>query len=318
MVELTRYQDGWSSVAVSLDRAVAREGDALVFVTSYDDDGSTFTSESRVSVDDFIARGAGPWPWYDLGDKRDGVLRVIDALDVEPPAWIEPLPPAVADLFDRARLGSSTLAGLLATGIDPDPLDRCGASPLWYAVRSLSTLTPVTLIDAGADPERRIELTARGTIFTTIMHEIARRGRSAALRHALRRGVDPSVRDSDGATPLHVVGEDIDDPDLVRALVAAGAEVDAVMFDGAQPIDTAARRVLPATVAALVELGADAARGLDSLLSWWVVGSRFAGYRAADVAAVAEILRVGGAEVTDHHHRLAAGVGDAAVQAALR
>jgi uncharacterized protein len=105
---------------------------------------------------------------------------------------------------------------------------------------------------------------------------------------------------------------------VVRVLVAAGAQLDAVMPGGAQPIDTAARRVLPATVAALVELGADPGRGLDAVLSWWVVGSRSAGYRAPEVAAVAEILRAGGAEVTDRHHELAAGVGVEAVQAALR
>lgn len=312
MAELARYQDGWSSVVVSRDR------DALVFLTSYEDDGRSFSSESRVGVDDFLARGSGPWPWYDLGDKRDGVLRVLDALEITPPQWTEPLTPAVQDLFDRARLGSTSLAALLAAGMNPDPLDRCGASPLWYAVRSLSTATAVTFINAGADPGRRIELSARGETFTTILHEIVRRGRTEALQHALNRGVDPTLQDSDGSTPLHVAGEDDDDPALIRMLVAAGAAVDAATHSGAQPIETAARRVLPATVAALVELGADPDRGLDAVLSWWVVGSRSAGYRSADVAAVAEILRAGGAEVTDHHHELAAGVGVEAVQAALR
>lgn len=297
---------------------MSRDDAHLVFRSSYDDAGQTFTSESRIGVDDFIARGEGPWPWYDLADKRDGALRVLDALSIAYPSWTEPLRSAAQDLFDAARLGGPSLAGLLAAGADPDPLDPCGASPLWYAVRSLSTASPVTLIDAGADPGRRIELSARGQTFTTILHEIVRRGRTESLRRALAFGVDPCLRDSDGATPLHVAGEDSDDPALVRALVRAGAEVDAATPGGAQPIDTAARRVLPATVAALVELGADPVRGLDSLLSWWVVGSRFAGYQAADVAEVAEILRAGGAEVTDHHHELAAGVGVAAVEAALR
>ena len=39
--------------------------------------------------------------------------------------------------------------------------------------------------------------------------------------------------------------------------------------------------ILPATVAAMVELGADAGRGLDSLMAWWTVGAAFNGYRAA-------------------------------------
>jgi uncharacterized protein len=312
VIELARYQDGWSSVVVT------RDGDALVFRSSYEDDGQSFASESRVAIDDFIARGEGPWPWYDLGDRRDGALRVLDALALTPPEWTKPLRPEVQDLFDRARLGSPSLAGLLATGVEPDPIDCCGATPLWYAVRSLSTASPVALIDAGADAGRKIELSARGETFTTILHEIVRRGRTESLRRALARAADPTVQDSDGATPLHVAGEDFDDPAVVRVLVAAGAQLDAVMPGGAQPIDTAARRVLPATVAALVELGADPGRGLDAVLSWWVVGSRSAGYRAPEVAAVAEILRAGGAEVTDRHHELAAGVGVEAVQAALR
>jgi hypothetical protein len=312
VIELARYQDGWSSVVVT------RDGDALVFRSSYEDDGQSFASESRVAIDDFIARGEGPWPWYDLGDRRDGALRVLDALALAHPEWTKPLRPEVQDLFDRARLGSPSLAGLLAAGVEPDPIDCCGATPLWYAVRSLSTASPVALIDAGADAGRKIELSARGETFTTILHEIVRRGRTESLRRALARAADPTAQDSDGATPLHVAGEDFDDPAVVRVLVAAGAQLDAVMPDGAQPIDTAARRVLPATVAALVELGADPGRGLDAVLSWWVVGSRSAGYRAPEVAAVAEILRAGGAEVTDRHHELAAGVGVEAVQAALR
>jgi hypothetical protein len=313
VVELARYLDGWSSVVVSRD-----DSDILVFSSSYDEAGQTFTSESRVGVDDFVTRGEGPWPWYDLADKRGGALRVLQALDIAPPSWTQPLQPTVLKLFDRARLGGPPLAQLLAAGVDPDPVDHCGASPLWYAVRSLSIESPAALIDAGADPGRRIDLSAQGQTFTTILHEIVQRGRAESLRRALSRGVDPGLRDSDGATPLHVAGEDSDDPTLVRLLVTAGAQVDAAMPDGVQPIETAARRVLPATVAALVELGADPGRGLDAVLSWWVVGSRFAGYRAADVAAVAEILRVGGAEVSDHHHELAAGVGVEAVQTALR
>ena len=64
---------------------------------------------------------------------------------------------------------------------------------------------------------------------------------------------------------------------MVRSLVRAGAAVDAAMPSGTQPIEQAARRILPATVAAMVELGADPGRGLDALMSWWSVGVRFAG-----------------------------------------
>ena len=198
-MELARYQEGPANVVVS------RDGDELQFWSSYDDYGRTITEESRMAVADFVAKGEGPWPWYDLGDKRDGTLMVLDALGVDRPTWTTPLPDDVLDLFDRARSGSTEVIELLAWGAEPDPVDPCGASPLWYGVRSLSSGIVVALIEAGADAGRRIELSARGERFTTILHEIVRLGRTVALAHALAKGVDPDLRDSDGATPFHVV-----------------------------------------------------------------------------------------------------------------
>jgi hypothetical protein len=313
-MELARYQEG------PVDVAVRRDGDDLVFWSSYDDYGRTITDESRLAIADFVAKGEGPWPWFDLGDKREGTLRVLDALGVGRPAWTEPLPPDVLDLFARARRGDSAVIELLAMGSDPDPVDPCGASPLWYGLRSLSAGIAVALIDAGADAGRRIELSARGERFTTILHEIVRLGRTVALSHAMAKGVDPSLVDSDGATPMHVLNGDGDNvnPEIVRALVRAGASVNAALPSGTQPIEHAARRILPATVAALVELGAEPGRGLDALMSWWAVGVHHAGYRAADVADVIDILRAGGAEVTDSQRQLAAEAGASQVEAALR
>ena len=84
----------------------------------------------------------------------------------------------------------------------------------------------------------------------------------------------PALVDSEGATALHVIGSSADNvnPEMVRALVRAGASVNAPLPSGTQPIELAARMILPATVAAMVELGADAGRGLDSLMAWWAVG----------------------------------------------
>ena len=104
---------------------------------------------------------------------------------------------------------------------------------------------------------------------------------------------------------------------MVRALVSAGAAVDAAMPSGTQPIEQAARRILPATVATMLELGAEPGRGLDALMSWWSAGVRFAGYRAGEVADIVDILRAGGAEVTERHRELAATAGASEVEAAL-
>jgi len=245
---------------------------------------------------------------------------VLDALGAGRPPWTEPLEPTVLDLFERAHLGDTGVIELLAMGADPDPVDGCGATPLWYALRSPAAGISVALIDDDADASRRIELSARGEKFTTILHEIVRRGRTVALNHALARGVDPGLVDSEGATALHVIGSSADNvnPEMVRALVRAGASVDAPLPSGTQPIELAARRILPATVAAMVDLGADAGRGLDSLMAWWAAGAAFNGYRSAAVVEVVDVLRAGGAVVSARHRELAANAGASEVEAALR
>ncbi|MGH3582141.1 MAG: ankyrin repeat domain-containing protein [Mycobacterium sp.] len=311
--QLVEYQEGYARVIVS------RNGDELVFWSDFDDNGRSIQSESRIAVADFLAKGEGPWPWYDLTDRRDGALKVLGALGVAPPAWTEPLPADVLELFNRAQNGWASVADLLARGVGADVLDPCGASALWYAVRSLQEGAALVLVDAGADAARRIELSARGERFTTILHEIVTLGRTVALARALGRGTDPTVRDSEGATPLHVLGDRSDhlNPGIVRALVTAGADVDAQATGGGRPIEAAARRLLPATVGTMLELGAQPARALDALLVWWSVNIPWAGYRAAVVVSVVEILRAGGAVVTDRHGALAAEAGVRSVCAAL-
>lgn len=299
---------------------MSRDGDVLTFASAYDDGGRTITEEYRIPADEFVIKGPGPWPWFDLGARRAGVLQVLDALGVGQPSWTEPLAPTVLDLFERAHRGDTRVIELLAMGADPDPVDPCGATPLWYAVRSLAVGISVALIEEDADAGRRIELSARGERFTTILHEIVRRGRAVALNHALAHRVDPGLLDSDGATPMHVIDGSADNvnPEMVRALVQAGASIDAALPSGTQPIELAARMILPATVAAMVELGADPGRGLDSLMAWWAVGATFTGYRAGDVAEVIDVLRAGGAVVSQRHRVLAADAGASEVEAALR
>lgn len=309
MEELARYQEGYAAVVVS------REGSELVFWSDFDDNGRSIISESRIAVADYAAKGEGPWPWYDLRDRRPGAVRVFAALGVAPPPWTEPLQPDVLSVFDRARNGWGSVADLIAAGIDPDVQDACGATPLWYAVQSLQPEAALALIDLGADAGRRIELSALGDRFTTILHEIVLLGRSTALQRALARGVDASLRDADGATPIHRLDERGDhvNPELVRRLVEAGADVNAETASGQRPIEAAAARLLPATVATFLDLGAEPARALTATLAWWATNVRWAGYRSREVVAVIELLLVGGAVITDRDRELAGQAGNAAV-----
>lgn len=302
VLELARYQEGWAKVVVS------REGDDLEFWSDFDDNGKSIVSTTRMPITDYVAKGEGPWPWYDLRDRGPGALQVLAALGVPPQPWTEPLPPEVYALFERASNGWDSVAKDIAAGLDPDTLDACGATPLWYAVRSLQPEAAVVLIDAGADAGRRIELSALGDRFTTILHEIVLLGRSVALDHALANGVNPSVLDSDGATPLHRLDERSDhvNPGLVRALVGAGADVNASTNGGQRPIEAAAQQLLSATVTTLLDLGAEPAKALTAVLAWWTANVRWAKYRAGEVVAVIEALRAGGAEVSDRDRELVA------------
>ncbi|KRD19500.1 hypothetical protein ASE48_20775 [Mycobacterium sp. Root265] len=310
---LVEYQEGYDSVIVT------RDGDELVFWSDFDDNGRSIRTETRTPLADFVAKGHGPWPWYDLDSRREGALKVLGALGIEAPPWTEPLPKNVLDLFYRASNGWAAVSDLVTGGLDVDVLDRCGASPLWYAVRSLQPAAAIALVEAGADACRRIDLTARGERFTTILHEMAALGRATALTRALARGAGPMVRDSEGATPLHVLGEGADhvNPEIVRALIGAGADVEAQTTGGTRPIEAAARRLLPATVATMLELGAQPARALDALLVWWSSNARWLGYRASVVVGIVEILCAAGATVSERHLELATEADIAPVIAAL-
>ena len=310
---LTEYQEYYSSVVVS------RDGDDLVFLSDFDDNGRSIIEESRLPVADYVAKGEGPWPWYDLGYRRAGALLVFEALGLEPPPWTEPLPAAELGLFDRARNGWASIGELLATGLDPDVVDRCGATPLWYAVRSLDHRAALVLIDAGADPGRRIELSARGERVTTILHEIVLLGRTVALDRALARGTGPSPLDSDGATPMHRLDDRSDhlNPGIVaiarrrrrRRRRRDGRRRETDRSGGAT--GPARHRRHDARPRRPARAGLDRAAGLVG------VNVRWAGYRAKDVVRVVEVLRAGAAVVTERDRELAAEAGVPAVVEAV-
>lgn len=183
--QIADYQEGYAHVVVS------RDGDDLVFDDDFDDNGRSIVTQTRMTVSDFVAKGTGPHPWFDLGQRRPGSLLVLAALGVPPPAWTEPLPPEVHDLFYRAQNGWESIADLLAAGLDVDTVDPTGATPLWYAVWSLNPAASHVLIEAGADVGRRIELSASGDRSTTIWDAMVRLERAEAIELALARGFVP-------------------------------------------------------------------------------------------------------------------------------
>jgi hemoglobin len=95
----------------------------------------------------------------------------------------------------------------------------------------------------------------------TLLHGAAAAGNVATVELLLALGADPQIRDTGGHTPLYSVANECQTPgggDVVRALVSAGADVDA--DDGVKrcsPLHMAARRGNIEIAAALLDCGAD-------------------------------------------------------------
>lgn len=104
-----------------------------------------------------------------------------------------------------------------------------GVDLLSWAARGGAVRTARLLLERGADADGGA------------LHAAAGRGRLALVRVLLDAGADADRRDPDsGRAPLHEAvagGPDGDAPEVVRALLAAGADVNATTSDGASALD---------------------------------------------------------------------------------
>ena len=87
----------------------------------------------------------------------------------------------------------------------------------------------------------------------TALHRAVVRGEAAAVRALLAAGADIEARDSTGETALHEAAL-VEGPEMVAALVTGGASVNARDRDGATPLHRAA-------------VGKDRAAAIDALIS---------------------------------------------------
>ena len=92
-----------------------------------------------------------------------------------------------------------------------------------------------------------------------LLHHAAWLGGPQVIRALLAAGADPSAFSDDGWTPLHAAAESNEHPDeVVAVLVAAGADPNALTLRGKTPLHVAARyNERPEMVAALVAAGAN-------------------------------------------------------------
>jgi ankyrin repeat protein len=117
---------------------------------------------------------------------------------------------------------------LLTAGADPNAVDQRGGTALMRAVRDIEKVR--LLIEHGAKVDAR---SARGV--TALMTAANRPGASNVVKLLLANKADPKTPDAVGIPPL-MYATDFGDLDSVKALVAAGAEVDGGRGNGATPL----------------------------------------------------------------------------------
>lgn len=123
---------------------------------------------------------------------------------------------------------SSCMKLLLDAGADPNARDRRDGTALMRSVKDLEKVR--LLLARGADVDARSK---RGV--TALMIAANLNGASDVVKLLLRHKADPRTPDAAGVTPM-MYATDFGDLDTVKALVAAGAEVNAGRPNGAGPV----------------------------------------------------------------------------------
>ena len=125
---------------------------------------------------------------------------------------------------------------LAQAGASVDAQDEEGQTPLRYAVRSNGNPTIVmALAEAGAD------VNARDQVNETLLHFAARNTENFAIPAIIEvlaaAGADVNAQNNKQWTPLHYAVRQSRDPDIIEALLVAGAQADVPNEDGATSLD---------------------------------------------------------------------------------
>lgn len=145
---------------------------------------------------------------------------------------------------------------LLRLGADVSLQDRDGMTPLSHAVQGPESAREVLalLVKAGASVDVRM---AREM---TPLMDASLRGSEWAVKALLEAGADVGARDFIGWTPLHFAAKGRSGAKCTEALIASGAAADVPDDGGTTPLMVAAASDNPEVVKMLLASGADPSR----------------------------------------------------------
>jgi len=143
----------------------------------------------------------------------------------------------------EARSRLVIVVGVLLLGLALAELFPFGNSELYRAIWDGDEARAIDLIHSGANPNstwgatHRIETENRAVRLSPLHFALARAQPCVALA-PIEAGADPNGRDDGGDTAL-MVAADKNWPEVVRALLARGADPNAAGRDGATPLHNA-------------------------------------------------------------------------------
>lgn len=221
-----------------------------------------------------------------VGSGREAVVDRLLLAGADPDEGVADQRPLVMAMHRRL---SGIALRLIAAKAAVNEADDTGRRPLLVALDEGLVNVANALMAKKAAQESDKDQAARALITQ------AKKGHTASVRWLLKDGVKPDV-EFRGGTAL-IVGADSGDPELAKALIAAGASPNQAIASGLTPLMAAARAGEDGYAKALLDAGADANAASDDGRT----ALHFAAGARADSLVDLLLARGAKADVADKH-----------------